>query len=447
MHIFKSLLLASALLSVAPTAFAADDTARMDQVVQSHVDAKEFMGTVLVARDGKVIFEKAYGYANLEWMVPETIDTKYRLGSVTKQFTAASILLLQERGKLKLSDPIKLYVPEAPAAWDKITIAHLLSHTSGVINFTGLPDYAATQRLPTTPAELIKRFRDQPLDFKPGEGWNYSNSGYVLLTAAIEKASGQTYTQFLTDNIFKPLGMDDTGYDNASTLLSHRASGYTPGAGMPRNADFIDMTVPQGAGGLYSTTHDLLKWEQGLFGGKVLKPESLALMTTPVKDGYAMGVGVADGANGKEVSHGGGIDGFNTHLSYYPADKTTIVVLSNMNGPVTDVIDSQLGDLAHGKKVELASERKSVEVAPAVLETYAGTYALAPTFKLVMTVENGQLMTQATGQGKFPLFAESETVFFLKVVDAKVEFFKGSDGKVAYLVLHQNGRDQKAMKE
>ncbi|ESQ79420.1 hypothetical protein AEYBE204_10460 [Asticcacaulis sp. YBE204] len=419
----------------------------MDQIIQSRADARDFMGSVLVARDGKVIFEKAYGYANLEWRVPETTDTKFRLGSVTKQFTAVSILLLQEQGKLKLSDPIKLYVPDAPAAWDKITVAHLLSHTSGIINFTAMPDYRSTQRLQTTSGELIKRFRDKPLEFQPGEAWNYSNSGYVLLTAVIEKASGQSYTQFLTENIFKPLGMSDTGYDNASVLLPKRASGYMPGEGGPRNADFIDMTVPQGAGALYSTTHDLLKWAQALFGGKVLKSESLTLMTTPVKNDYGLGVSVVNGVNGKEISHGGGIDGFNTHLSYYPADKVTIVVLGNLNGRAVDAIDQQLGDLAHGKSVQLASERKEIELSPKVLETYIGTYALSPTFKFTITVEKGQLMAQATGQAKFPLFAESDTLFFLKVVDAKFEFFKGANGKIEYLILHQNGRDQKAVRE
>ena len=158
---------------------AQDNVARMEQVVRSYVVAKEFMGSVLVARDGKVVLSKGYGEANLEWDVPNSPSAKFRLGSITKQFTAASILLLEERGKLKVEDPVKKYMPDAPAAWDKVTFFHLLTHTSGIPSFTGFPDYSSTEAIATTPEKLVARFRDKPLEFQPGEKWNYSNSGYV----------------------------------------------------------------------------------------------------------------------------------------------------------------------------------------------------------------------------------------------------------------------------
>jgi CubicO group peptidase (beta-lactamase class C family) len=161
--------------------------ARMDQVVQSYVSNKQFMGTVLVARGDQVVFSKGYGSANLEWAIPNTPQTKFRLGSITKQFTAASILLLEERGKLKTDDPVKKYIPEAPAAWDKMTIFHVLTHTAGIPNFTSFPDYRTSAPFATTPEKLVARFRDKPLEFEPGEKWNYSNSGYVLLGYLIEK--------------------------------------------------------------------------------------------------------------------------------------------------------------------------------------------------------------------------------------------------------------------
>ena len=169
----------------------------MDQIVQYWVDNHQFMGAVLVARGDKILFKKAYGSANLEWNIPNTTTTRFRIASVTKQFTAAAILLLEERGKLKLEDPIKKYYPEAPAAWDKIALLNLLQHTSGIANYTEEPDMGSWMTQPNTPAGLVKRVRDKPLQFEPGAEMRYSNTGYVLLGIAIEKASGMSYAAFL----------------------------------------------------------------------------------------------------------------------------------------------------------------------------------------------------------------------------------------------------------
>ena len=204
-----------------------ESVTRMEQIIQANVP-KQFMGTVLVAQDGKVLLDKGYGFANLEWDIPNTPTTKFRLGSITKQFTAASILLLEERGKLKVEDPVKKYMPDAPAAWDKITIFHVLTHTSGIPSFTGFPDYESREAQAMTPEKLVEWFRDKPLEFEPGTKWNYSNSGYVLLGYLIEKISGQSYSDFVQQNIFTPLGMKDSGYDSNSAIIIHRAAGYCP---------------------------------------------------------------------------------------------------------------------------------------------------------------------------------------------------------------------------
>ncbi len=426
---------------------AQDNVARMDQVVQSYVSAKRFMGSVAVVRDGKVLLDRGYGSANLEWEVPNTPVTKFRLGSVTKQFTAACILLLEERGKLSVEDPVKKHMPDAPAAWDKVTIFHLLTHTSGIPSFTGFSDYRATEAIPTTPEKLVARFRDKPLEFAPGEKYNYSNSGYALLGYLIEKISGQGYAQFVEENIFKPLGMADSGYDSNAAIIPHRASGYAPGSKAVVNAGYIDMSIPFSAGALYSTTGDLVRWEQGLFGGKVLRPESLRKMTTPFKNNYAFGLGVRTVNGRKVIDHGGGIEGFNTFLAYYPDSKLIVVALGNLNGPAPGEIAARLGAVAHGETVTLPSERKEIKLPATLLAQYAGTYEVSPEFKIVMTVEGDQLMTQATGQPKFPLFAESETKFFLKVVDAEVEFVRDAKGEISHLILHQGGRDTKAVRK
>ena len=422
----------------------AQDVSRMDQVVQSYVSNKTFMGSVLVARGSEVLLSKGYGSANLEWNIPNLPATKFRLGSVTKQFTAASILLLEERGKLKTDDLVKKFMPDAPAAWDKITIYHLLTHTSGIPNFTSFPDYKSLEPFAATPEQLVARFRDKPLDFQPGEKWSYSNSGYVLLGYLLENVSGESYEKFVQENIFGPLGMKDSGYDSNSAIIPRRAAGYAAGKDGPVNAGFIHMSIPFSAGALYSTTEDLLRWEQGLFGGKLLSPASLAKMTTPFKDDYACGVSVRTVSGRKVIDHGGGIEGFNTFLAYYPEDKLTVVALANLNGDAPDQIVRRLAAVAHGEKVELPSERKEITVAPKILEQYVGTYQLAPKIDMMITLEGGQLISQVSGQGKVPLFATSETKFFPKVVDAEIEFGKDDKGAVAYLVLHQGGRDMKA---
>src|SRR5262245_20852816 len=419
----------AAFLLLAGTGFTQSvDSARMDQVAQTYVSAKQFMGSELVVRGSEVLLNMGYGSANLEWQLPNTPSTKFRLGSVTKQFTAASILLLEERGKLKVEDPVKKYMPDAPAAWDKMTIFHVLTHTAGIPNFTSFPDYPTSEPFATTPEKLVTRFRDKPLEFEPGARMNYSNSGYVLLGYLIERISGQSYEKFVQENIFTPLGMKDSGYDSNSAVIARRAAGYAPSPNGPVNAGFIHMSIPFAAGALYSTTEDLLRWEQGLFGGKLLSAASLQKMTTPFKNDYAFGLTVRTEKGRKVISHGGGIEGFNTQLVYYPDDKLTIAVLGNLNGSAPDQIATQLAALAHGETVTLQTERKEITVDLKVLSRYGGVYQMGPGTNMFITLDNNQLISQMTNQGPVPIFAQSETVFFPKVVAAELEF-SGSDAQ------------------
>jgi CubicO group peptidase (beta-lactamase class C family) len=420
------------------------DVSRMDQVVQSYVNNKQFMGSVLVARGEDVLFGKSYGSANLEWNIPNTPATKFRIGSMTKQFTAASILLLEERGKLKVEDQVKKYMTDAPAAWDKITIFNVLTHTAGLPNFTSFPEYAKLQAFPNTPEQIVATFRDKPLDFEPGTKFSYSNSGYVLLGYLIEKISGESYEKFLQENIFTPLGMKDSGYDSNSSIIERRASGYAPSPAGPVNAEYVHMSVPHGAGALYSTTLDLLTWQLALYGGKVLKPESLAKMTTPFKDDYAFGLIVRTADGRKRMWHNGGIQGFNSSMAWYPESKTSVIVLANLNGQAADQILPQLAAVGFGKDVKLTSEHKEIKLPGETLASYVGIYQLAPKVKLTMTLDGGQMMTQLSGQQRLQVFPEADGKFFLKVVDAQLEFVKDANGKVTDVILHQNGRDQKA---
>jgi CubicO group peptidase (beta-lactamase class C family) len=412
---------------------------RMDQVARFYVDAHQFMGPVLVARGDDVIFSQVYGSANLEWNVPNTPDTKFRIGSMTKQFTAAAILLLEERGKLKVDDAIKLYYPDAPAAWSGITLRHLLGHTSGIPNYTNTPDFGRMSAWRATPVELVKRVQDLPLEFEPGKAMRYSNTGYVLLGIAIEKAGGMGYAAFLKQNIFDPLGMKDTGYDDNAAILPRRAAGYSPSPGGVANAIHVDMTTPFAAGALYSTAPDLLRWQRALYGAKVLSAASLEKMTTKGPGDYGMGLFIGTQSGRRRFEHGGGIPGFNAKMAYYPDTGVSVIALSNLNGPGPDDIVDKLGVLAHGDPVVLLPERESIALPEKVLRRYVGSYQVEPERVMTVTFEDGHLQCQLTGDGKFPIAAETETRFHPVPFDALFEF-RVEGGKVTGMVLrHGSG--------
>ena len=419
----------------------------MDPIVRNSADANEFSGSVLVARDGQVLLDRGYGLANREWLIPNDGETKFRLGSITKQFTAVAIMILNERGLVDLDAPVKTWLPDAPASWDQVTVRRLLAHTAGVPNFTSFDDFEATKTLPVTVDGLIAKFRDRPLDFQPGEDRKYSNSGYVLLTAVIEKASGKSYADFLAETVFQPLGMSDTGYDTHAAILPRRASGYAPKAGGVVNADYWDMSIPQGAGGLYSTTHDLLKWEQGLFGGGLLRPASLTLLTTPVRDQYAFGVFAVEAGGNTTIAHSGGLDGFNTYMAYDPDRHMTVIVLGNINGPAPDLLGGSLLALARDDTAAGMNGRRTASVSSEALQTYAGVYDLEPTLVFTVSVTSGKLMAQATGQTAFELHPEAADAFSGLESGSRVIFTRDASGAVAGLILHQDGRDGIAQKQ
>ncbi|MEJ2245760.1 MAG: serine hydrolase, partial [Acidobacteriota bacterium] len=433
---------------------------RMDDVVRQFALGGLFMGSVLVARGDEILFHKSYGSANLEWDIPNTTLTRFRIGSLTKQFTAAAILLLEEQGKLSVDDPVKKYMPDAPEAWEKITLFHLLTHTAG------LPNFQVPLNEETTVEKTVLSFRDMPLRFHPGDKYDYKNSGYQLLAYLIEKISGQSYEQFLKQNIFAPLEMNDTGLDRNPLVIPHRAEGYTNiTGGEIYHAGFIDMSVPYSAGGLYSTTGDLYRWYRGLFGGKLLSAESLGKMTTPFKEGYAFGLQVFEALGRKTITHSGEINGFASRLTYFPETDITLAVLANMNPAATDPIAGMLNQLAHGENVQLASDLQEATVAPDLLARYVGVYedpqGRAPVTtialeedRLVFIYEqrwDANQIKKMRMQGKrppesgvaeisIPLFPSSENLFFLKTGNIQMEFILDKSNKATGVVVNQNGQ-------
>ena len=302
------------------------------KLADGFLSEREFSGVVLVARNGRVLFEKAYGLANRELAVPNKLETKFRLGSVTKQFTAMAIMILAERGKVRLSEPICDYIENCPKTWAAVTVRHLLTHTSGIPSFTELPDNDHYERLPMTPLATIARFRDKPLEFAPGDRFTYSNSGYLLLGYIIERASGEKYEDFLRKNIYEPLGMLDSGYDHPSVVLKDRASGYAKEKGHVVNAMYMEMDTPFGGGSMYSTVGDLLRWDQALYTEKLVSEKSLAQIFNPTqvpypkgwwsRHKYGFGWFLTKWFGRNLIWHEGGPRGFASGILRYPEDRS-----------------------------------------------------------------------------------------------------------------------------
>ena len=442
-------------LALALTALpvAAQDTERMDALIAAEADSGAFMGVISVTNDQGTVLEGAWGSANLEWDIPNSVDTKFRIGSVTKQFTSVAIMLMAEQGKLSLDAPISTYLDDTPETWEAITVRQMIRHTAGLPNVTSLEGFGNLSKLDTTQEEVIAFFRDKPLDFEPGTKWDYSNSGYVLLSRIVEKMSGTSIAEHFDDTFFTPLGMTNTGFDVSADILPKRASGYSPSEDGPVNAGYVYMGIPTGAGAMYSTVDDLHKWNTALYEGKILSDESLTEFLKPTEfdaigdSRYAHGVMALTNDAGGYYWHSGGIQGFNAWLGYDTQRKTSVAVLANLNGGAASKLGSQLMTLAQGGTITLASERSETAIAADDMAELEGTYALAPTFKITVFVEDGKLMTQATGQGAFELFREEGDKYFLKVVDAQVHFTRDASGAVTGLTLFQGGQELPAPKE
>ena len=434
-----------------PVASYQDVALKINDYMDALVKAGWFNGSILIARNGTVVASKGYGMANFELDVPNTPQTKFRLGSITKPFTAMAIMLLQERGKLSDQDSICKYLPECPAPWQAITLRHLLSHTSGLAKHDTAGTYLKTAMLPMTLPQLIDSFKNKPADFKPGEKLDYNNNGYILLGYVIEKVSGQSYEAFVSDNIFKPLKMMDSGYDNHDPIIKHRAAGYRRDGATLLNAAYIDQSQPFSAGALYSTTEDLLRLDQALYDNKFLSQKSLDAMFAPVIGNYGYGWFVNKQFNRRAISHPGGVPGSAAMITRYPEEKLLIVVLSNLQDSRIIRASNDLGAIVLGEKYELPKVRTAVKIGAKMLEPYAGDYEDRPGRVTRILVANGTLKLQlaANAIGQFDpiqMSAESETAFFDPLNDTQVVFVKDAGGQVTEMILRINGREYHAKK-
>ncbi len=409
---------------------------KVDEYMKSAVEVEKFSGTILIAKDGKPIVSKGYGMANVEFDAPNNPNTVFRLASVTKQFTAAAILILQERGKLSVNDLACKHLAECPMAWQTITIHHLLTNTHGISGISAA-EIGSLRGLPIPHDQWYETTSKKPLEYAPGEKFKYLTSGYTLLGFIIEKVSGKSYGDFLQENIFTPLGMKRSGYEDPLKIIKNRATGYDQLPENPiTNLPYREIVRMFSSGGVYSTTEDLLLWSNALSVGKILSKKSVEAMFTPFREmypgtGYAYGFWSSQQFGRRRIAHGGNATGFITYFAYYPEDRVTVIVLSNNQRGSSGKINDVLSAIAFGEKFEIPKERKAITIAQTVLEKYVGEYEYQyPPGKFTFTLENGKLMAQRNAESKTEMFAESESKFFLRTEDIQFTFINDKSGLI-----------------
>ncbi len=549
---YACLSLALILIAASSLASPAGTETQYRQYLEAAEKVQNFTGVAMVAREGNIIWAQGVGRADFESDRVNFVDTKLAIGSVTKQFTAAAIMRLHEDGKLGLDDPISKYFPDYPEeAANKVTIRHLLTHTSGVVNFTNLPVYLQWKEKDIPLDVQINAISTLPLEFEPGTKFSYSNSGYKLLEAIINQVSGKPWHVYVAENILAPAGMSNSGYDLMTVDEKDRALGYLfDDNGKPKRTELPVASTPGGAGALYSTVGDLAKWDEALRGEKFLKRASLEAMFTPFVDHYGFGFMIDSVAGYQRIWHDGMVDGFRSMFIRIPHEKLCIAVLANNHtldasrvanhlmaialglpydvpvnktpAPVDTasyqdyvgaydlgngqyrMITSENGklysqrsggtqsqiypesadkfyyeqnhattvtfvrddagkvvahsihqegtDLRHEKMTAeqtaaILAKTAAIKVDPAIFDRYVGEYQLSPVFSVTIERKEDRIFAQATGQQQFEIFPKSETRYFLKVVDADIEFVMGADGKAESLILFQAGMEQKAIKK
>jgi CubicO group peptidase (beta-lactamase class C family) len=562
------LVLIASLLCLSKISFSQDKAEKIDDLLKRYNEYGLFNGSALVAENGKVIFKSGYGFANMEWKVPNTPDTKFRIGSISKQFTATIIMQLVEEGKIKLDGKLTDYLPNyRKDTGDKVTIHQLLNHTSGILPYTSMPNvWSDSLRNHYDQDYMIKHFHSGDLQFEPGTQFAYNNTGYYLLGVIAEKVTGKKLGQLLKERIFTPLGMTNTASEDDEVVVDKKANGYLKFGNSFRLDPYFYMPNALGAGQMYSTVEDMVKWDQALYTNKILSEESKEKMFTPYLANYGYGWGIATdtikGTNkiSKITTHSGGINGFNTHFIRILQTKQMIAIFNNTGGaplnemvegivnilydqkfnypkrPISDVIadvidkdgidaaidkygklkesdndiydfsENQLNTLGYSylqngdidkalavlklnieaypksfnpydsyaealmtkgdNEEAIRFYKESLEINPgntngieqlkklgveykvdelkidnSILSKYAGQFQLAPDFIITIRVDGNKIFGQATGQSEFEIFPSSETKFYLKVVNAQIEFVKNNEDNFDKLILYQNNRE------
>jgi len=414
-----------------------DVTAKLNEYLNAHLAQGTFSGTVMVTEKGVPVYSQGFGMANYEKQLPNGPDVKYRIGSVTKSFTAVLVMQLQEQGKLNVQDKVSKYLPTFPNG-DKITLHHLLSNTSGLPDFVN--HWQGVNTKPASTNDILALVKDMPLEFEPGTKWKYSSTGFVVLAQVIEKVTGKPYEKVLAKQILNPLKMKYSGLE-FSKLVPGLALGYNHDGIDRKLARPIDMSWCHAAGAMYSTTADLAKFDAALKGNKLLTDESKKQLFTPVMKDYGYGFVIDKAGDKQRISHSGAINGFKANFIRLPEQDIAITILSNyesqqVNGPIS----SDITAIVLGEKYEVPVARKMVELTPEQLSAYVGQYQVGPNMIFKVTLTENLLYVAAAGQDSFAIFPEAEDKFFIKVAPAQVTFEKDAEGKITKMLMVHKGR-------
>lgn len=425
-------------------AFTQDLESQVDAYISTVYKTNEPGATVLIAKDGKPIYRKAFGNANLELDVPMSPNNVFEIGSITKQFTAVSILMLTEQGKLKFEDEITKYIPDYPTLGKTITIHHLLNHTSGIKSYTGMESFRVLARNDMTPTELIDVFKNEPMDFDPGEKFLYNNSGYILLGHIIEVISGQSYEDFVETQIFEKLQMENSYYGKMKQIIPNRASGYQNRDDNYINADYLSLTLPYAAGSIMSNVDDLLTWQNALRDNTLISKESMekAIHGSELNDGthipygYGLGEGSVNGST--SYQHGGGIFGYTTMGIYLPKEDVFVSVLTNCDCNSPTGVATKIAAMAIGKP--FPDIKDAITLSEEKLKKWTGAYEFKDGAIRHITLEEGNLVSQREGSTKFQIYPMSEERFIFD--DGTIEYQFSIKEDKRQVVMKTNGEER-----
>lgn len=429
----------------------------IDSIISLHYTDKEPGISFLVAKEGKTIYHKAFGKSNLELNTSLQSNSVFQIGSITKQFTAVSILILVEQGKLNLNDKIGNYIPAYTHVGKDITIHHLLNHTSGIKNKTLLSAQNFTSKNEISPTKLIAYFKNEPLEFKAGEQFKYSNAGYILLGKIIEVVAKKSYGEFIKEHIFDKVGMSSSSYGNKKQHIKTSVSGYNVERNKFIKVADMNLSLAYSAGGILSTTNDLLKWQNTLLSNTLLKASTIKKAMNPnilnngKKIPYGYGFRFSRLGRSPVIAHTGSTKGFTSLSIFLPKEKVYITALSNCNckniNNVAKAVASQFVIIPKKSKKNI-SQRKSIKVALKRLKEYAGSYEVRPNVSLKIGIDaTNQLYLLAPSQTKrIPLLAARENHFFVKELKVEITFNKVGN-KTVSLTMNQSGRKITAKKK
>lgn len=423
----------------------------LNEYMEALVKNRNFHGSVLVAKDGEILLNSGYGYANFHQNTRNKSQTRYAIGSVTKSFVSMGIMQLYEEGLIDVEDKVSKYLPNFPNG-DSITIYNLLTHTSGLVNFTDLPQFYSLALQNSDPMTVVDLIKDLPLQFEPGEKFSYCNSNYLLLGIILENVSGMTYEEYLKKNIFEPLNMNDTGILFGNEDVIYDATAYDGYLEVIPVDDEILLRNIYGAGNIYSTVEDLYRWDRGLKTEKLVKEETLNEIFTkyeefPNAGYYGYGWVITDTGLGQMIWHDGATLGFSANVARFVDDDLTIIILTNNRLYNTLDLINNLIAVVYNLDYEMPEPIEEMEVEDlSIFDKYVGEYVMNANVIITITRDDNGIYAQFTGQNQYQIFPKSENEFFYKITDAQITFIENEEGEVTGLVLHQLDMDFNAEK-